>query len=123
VVRFHSAAPILRWTGHSQPTDARAADVESFFARLMLPIDFQPGAEALVGHAEPLALYAAMIEDLAARLAGSPGLREARPGLETWVRGETARLRAQRPDALEAGRGLLVELEMSHAATPTGARS
>ena len=117
VVRFASPAPILRWAGHSQPLDSRAADVESFFARLMIPIDFEPGAEALVSATEPVALYAAMIADFAARI-DHPLWRGLDKGTDRWARGERHRLRTEEPDAWTAGQQLLAHLHLVGPARP-----
>jgi hypothetical protein len=59
VTRFTSPAPILPWTGRDRPPDVRAAEAECFFARLMVPIDFTSGAEALVSATSPLAVVVA----------------------------------------------------------------
>lgn len=107
ILRFSSPAPILRWIGHSQGSDPRAADVESFFARIMVPIDFQPGAETRVSAAGPLALYAAMVTDRAGRLAAEPALRASSALLTQWVSHEAARLVADEPKAWSAGAELL----------------
>lgn len=113
VVRFRSPAPILRRAGHSQPIDPAAAEVSSFFARLMIPIDFQPGAEAMVTATSPLGLYAAMLADATSRRtggAGWPAIDEAR----------TRRLRARRtwlathhPEAWREGIALLADLGLA----------
>jgi hypothetical protein len=69
LVDFSSHAPILRWSGHSQSTDPLAAEVGGFFARIKVPIDFVPGAEALVSKAAPRTLYCAFIQYVRERLA------------------------------------------------------
>ena len=58
---FTSRAPIVRWAGHSQGMDPIADEVGAFFARLMVPVDYQPEAEARVAEAGPEALYAVFL--------------------------------------------------------------
>ncbi len=113
VLRFSSPAPIMRWTGHSQGIDPRAADVESFFARLMVPIDFQDGAEARVATAGPIVLYAAMLADRAGRLAAEPALRATTPVMTQWVHHETNRLAEYQPEPWQAGLDLLEALGLA----------
>lgn len=117
IVRFASPAPILRWAGHSQPLDSRAADVESFFARLMIPIDFEPGAEALVSAAEPAALYAAMIAEYAARI-DDPLWRGLDKSADRWARSERHRLRTDEPGPWAAGQHLVADLHLIGKAHP-----
>ncbi|HEY5475052.1 MAG TPA: hypothetical protein VIK32_17925, partial [Candidatus Limnocylindrales bacterium] len=69
LVDFSSDAPILRWAGHSQSSDPLAAEVGSFFARIMVPIDFVPGTEAMVAKAAPRTLYCSFIQHVRERLA------------------------------------------------------
>jgi hypothetical protein len=112
LVQFHAPAPILRWAGHSQGLDALTDEVGAFFARLMIPIDFRPGAEALVGKATPEALYAAFVQDAWRRFAATPSERAAEPELAVWARREGHRLEAAMPDAVAAGRQLRIDLEL-----------
>jgi hypothetical protein len=94
LVDFSSNAPILRWSGHSQVTDPLAAEVGSFFARIKVPIDFVPGAEALVSRAGPLTLYCAFIQNVRERLAQAQTLREANRWLADWSSREGQRMEA-----------------------------
>lgn len=110
LVQFHSPAPILRWAGHSQGVDAMTDEVGAFFGRLMAPIDFQAGAEATVGSAEPLALYAAFVQDAWRRFAATRREIEAEPELAQWARREGHRLERVAPTAVEAGRALRIAL-------------
>ena len=93
-----------------------AADVESFFARMMIPIDFEPGAEAIVSAATPLGRYAAMVADFAAR-AASPSSDEAwllaDPEAQSWARWERTRLRDREPEAWAEGCALLERIGLS----------
>jgi hypothetical protein len=91
VVQFHAPAPILRWAGHSQGVDALTDEVGAFFARLMIPIDFRPGAEVLVGQADPDVLYAAFVQDAWRRFAATQNERDAEPELAIWARREVDR--------------------------------
>ena len=73
VVVLDSPAPILRWSGHSQDVDLMAPQVAAFFARLMVPIDFAPGAEARIASLSPMALYAAFVARRPGTVPGRPG--------------------------------------------------
>lgn len=110
VVQFHAPAPILRWAGHSQGLDSLTDEVGAFFGRLMIPIDFRPGAEALVGQANPDVLYAAFVQDAWRRFAATQSEREAEPELAIWARREGHRLEAAMPEAVAAARRLRIEL-------------
>ncbi len=93
-----------------------AADVESFFARMMIPIDFEPGAEAIVSAATPLGRYAAMVADFAARVA-SPSSDEAwllaDPEAQSWARWERARAQRPRAGGWAEGCALLERIKLS----------
>jgi hypothetical protein len=89
---FASPAPFLRSSGHSIEHDPVAAELEAFFARLKVPIDFVPGSESLIARTSPLALYSAFIQGIRDRLAQSPGLRSAEPWLVGWCSRETAHM-------------------------------
>jgi hypothetical protein len=110
LVELTSPAPIQRWSGHSQGIDPFTDEIGAFFGRLMIPIDFTPGAEGRIGEAGPLALYAAMLQDSVARLAASPTLREHSTQLDRFLHHELARLQTTEPTALDAGRALLSEV-------------
>lgn len=107
VAVFTSPVPLLRRGGHSQFVDRMATDVAAFFARLVVAIGERRGFEAQVGAAAPVALYAAFLEDAAARFRRSPRLAAHRSDLAALVGTERARLRAEAPDAREAARKLL----------------
>ena len=53
IAAFDSPAPIVRWSGHSQSVDALTGEIGAFFARMMIPIDFMPGAEQRIADATP----------------------------------------------------------------------
>jgi hypothetical protein len=110
LVQFHAPAPIFRWAGHSQGLDWLTDEVGAFFGRLMVPIDFEEGVERLVGEAEPLALYAAFVQDAWHRFAATSRLVDAEPELAAWARREGHRLEVDDPEAVAAGRALRVAL-------------
>ena len=87
----------------------------AFFARLLVPIDFTPGAEARIASLSPTALYAAFIADLRARYQGSRELRETNLGLSEWLAHEAHRLETTRPADWEAGRQMVLGLELAAA--------
>ena len=107
---FGSPAPILRWTGHSQDVDPLAAEVRGFFARMMIPIDFTPGAEGTVALTPPITLYSAVLWDLRDRLGRSEALRAARPDLQQAVASEARRIESLSPADWEAGRAFRQKL-------------
>ncbi|MGA2513737.1 MAG: hypothetical protein ABSG37_08975 [Candidatus Limnocylindrales bacterium] len=98
LVDFSSDAPILRWSGHSQTADPLAAGVGAFFARIRIPIDFVPGAEALVSRAAPRVLYCAFIQYSRERLAGARTLSEANRRLADWTARESGRMETSASD-------------------------
>ena len=109
---FVSRAPIVRWAGHSQGVDPMVDDIGAFFARLMVPIDFQPDAEQRIAAAEPEAIWAAFLHDASARLRPGGHLREAYPELAIQVSHEARRLAHDNPAAWDAGAALLGSLEL-----------
>jgi hypothetical protein len=112
VVTIQSSGPILPRGGHSQPYDQLAAEMAAFFARLLVPIDFEPGAEARIGATPPDVLYAAFLRHEVARLAESELVREAYGPDARLVRAEAERLGRRSPDAWRAGGELLASLRL-----------
>jgi hypothetical protein len=110
---FVSPAPMFRWAGHSQGLDPFVDEIGSFFARLMVPVDFQEGAEARIAAASAEALYAASIRFADARLNRIAALREADPALDAVVNHEVHRLKADSPIAWGEGGDLLDSLELA----------
>ncbi len=102
LLSFTSRAPIVRWAGHSQGVDPYTDEIGAFFARLMVPIDFQPDAEARIAAADPEALYAAFLLYGVHRLRPGGRLREAYPSLAATVDHESHRLAAEVPEAWSA---------------------
>ncbi len=66
---FRSPAPIVRWTGHSQDVDPLAGEIGAFFARMMVPVDFTPGAEERIAALTAVELYAAFLTSVERRRA------------------------------------------------------
>ncbi len=110
IVVFSSHAPILRSTGHSQGVDPATGEVGAFFARMMIPIDFTPGAEARIGEAPPMALYGAFHASMQGRFAASEELRLSNPGFVAWCGRERHRLAEVFGPDWDAGRALAREL-------------
>jgi len=110
LVDFSSDAPILRWAGHSQSSDPLAAEVGSFFARIMVPIDFVPGAEAMVAKAAPRTLYCAFIQYVRERLARAHTLRDANRWLADWTARESQRMETGANDHWKAAAELRRQL-------------
>jgi hypothetical protein len=107
---FSSLAPILRWSGHSQGTDPLTAEVGAFFARIKVPIDFVPGAEALVARATPRTLYCAFIQYVRERLREAHTLREANRWLAEWSSREVQRMESASSDQWRAAADLRRQL-------------
>lgn len=103
-------APIVRWGGHSQDTDPLATEVGAFFGRLIVPVDYLPGAERRLGDVAPETIYAAFLAWADARLDRIAAATGGRSGLESWIDREEQRLRATRRDLLDEGRELLESL-------------
>jgi hypothetical protein len=94
---LRSPAPIVRWGGHSQGTDQLTLAMGAFFGRLIVPVDFQPGAAARIDAASPEVLFAAFLCDAMGR---SPSTRHGRiagepSDLDHWLAGAWARTRAE----------------------------
>jgi hypothetical protein len=115
---FASNAPILRWSGHSQVADPLAAEVGAFFARLKVPIDFAPGAEALIARAAPTTLYCSFAQYVRERMTQSHSFRDANRWLAEWVMRESPRMETAVADHWKAA----AELRRQLAAIETIAR-
>lgn len=112
IVRFHSPAPIQRWSGHSQGLDLLTPEMGAFFGRLMVPVDFQPGAEGRLVGTDPLALYCAFLANATRRMGGSGSFAAADQPLVAKLASEARRLRAGAPAAWGEGEELLRSLEL-----------
>jgi hypothetical protein len=91
-----SPAPIVRWGGHSQGTDSLTQAIGAFFARLMVPVDFQAGAEARIDTTPPEVLYRAFLVDSSRRARQAARRGFIGSDLETWLAGALRRARANR---------------------------
>jgi hypothetical protein len=92
--------------------DPVADEIGSFFGRLMVPIDFQDGAEARIAETEPAALYAAFLQHSAARLSPGGLLRETFPDLAQFVDHERHRMIEDSPAHWRDAEELLAWLEL-----------
>ena len=110
VAVFGSPAPIVRWTGHSQEPDPLAGAVGAFFARIRVPIDFEPGAEERIAEASPIALYAVLLQRLERRYAASESLRATHLAWAGEIDREAHRVRETAPAEWEAGLALARDL-------------
>ncbi len=110
---FTSRAPIVRWAGHSQGVDPFTDQIGAFFARLMVPVDYQEGAEARIAASDPEAVYAAFLHHAARRLRPGSPLRDAEPSLAANVDHESRRLANDAPAAWRDGEALLGWLELA----------
>jgi hypothetical protein len=110
VAALRSPGPIARGGGHSQGLDPLEAEIGAFFGRLMVPVDFEAGAETRLAATPPLELYAAFIRDARDRLAAAAEFRTAETGFAGWVTAQAARLVAHEPEAWVAGADLLARL-------------
>jgi hypothetical protein len=114
VLALVSPGPIARWSGHSQPHDPLASEIGAFFGRLMVRVDFEPGAERRLAEAPPIELYAAFVRDAHDRLRAAERLRASDPAFTNRIAAEVTRLEATARDAWTAGAGLLADLELGH---------
>ena len=112
LLAFVSRAPIVRCAGHSQGVDPFADEIGSFFARLKVPVDFQPEAEERIAGTSPQGLYAAFLQHAEGRLHGARRLAEADPGLARMVAHEVRRLQYDAPAEWREGDDLLGSLEI-----------
>lgn len=115
IVVFSSHAPILRSSGHSQEVDPWTGEVGAFFARMMIPVDFAPGAEARIAAVSPMAVYSAFHAAAQARFDRSAGLRESHPRFTAWCQRERQRLHSLFGADWEVGRAIAAELDLATA--------
>lgn len=112
VAAFTSPAPILRMGGHSQADDLVALEMGAFFARIMVPIDFNPAVEPALSAADPLTRYAAFVAFQRERYLGHLLLRKEHPRESAILWEEAERLRRAHPDAWQQGRRLMEVLAL-----------
>ena len=111
VIDLRSVAPIVRWGGHSQGTDELAEAIGAFFGRLIVPINFVPGAAARIDALPPAVLYRAFLADGLARAAAAERRGLERASLGSWMAAAWRRARADEP-ACDAGQRLLRDLAL-----------
>lgn len=104
---FSSPAPLLRRGGHSQGWDAGSQNVGGFFGRFRAAAGYEREFEALAARADPVARYAAFVNELVARYRASDYLRDHYPRLWTLMAQEERRLKGEHPSAWEGGADLL----------------
>jgi hypothetical protein len=109
---FTSRAPIVRWAGHSQGVDSLVDEIGAFFARLMVPVDYQEGAEERVAGTDPEALYAVFPQHSIGRLHRSRQLRDADQRTAGWLEHEGFRLAHDAPVHWAEGQELLAWLDL-----------
>lgn len=85
VVDLWSPAPIVRWGGHSQSTDRLAEAIGAFFGRLIIPVNYVPGAAETLDDLLPEVLYRAFLVDAITR--GDEARRRGAPetSLHAWL--------------------------------------
>ena len=111
VVDFHSVAPIVRWGGHSQGTDDLAQAIGAFFGRLIVPINFLPGAATRIDALPPAVLYRAFLADGLGRAAAAERRGVERAGMGSWMAAAWRRARADAA-ACDAAQRVLRELAL-----------
>lgn len=111
IAHLRSPAPIVRWGGHSQGTDSLAGAMGAFFGRLIVPVDFTPGAAEQIDAVPPNVLFAAFLEDAVRRrhAAAAHGVEPSE--LDDWLAAAWARARVDVP-ACGAAAELLAELRL-----------
>ena len=109
VADLRSPAPIVRWGGHSQGTDSLAGAIGAFFGRLIVPVDFTPGAATRIDAVPPQVLFAAFLRDAVTRRHAAAQRGVDASELDRWLAAAWARARVveQTRTAAEA---LLAEL-------------
>jgi hypothetical protein len=111
VVDLWSPAPIVRWGGHSQGTDSLAERIGAFFGRLIVPVDFVPGAAARIDGTLPEVLYRAFLADATAQSERALRRGAVATDLDGWLNAAWTRARADTA-ATAAARELLAELDV-----------
>lgn len=112
VVALRSPAPIVRWGGHSQGTDEVTLAIGAFFGRLIVPVDFAPGAAARVDAQPPGVLYRAFLADALRRVAAGERRGAERAALGAWIGAAWLRARAD-AEACDRAHRLLRELNLA----------
>jgi hypothetical protein len=102
VVHLASPAPIVRWGGHSQGTDSLAGAIGAFFGRLIVRVDFTPGAAARINDAPPEVLFIAFLLDEVRRRASAMVRAGELSDLDRWLEAAWGRWRHLEPARAEA---------------------
>jgi hypothetical protein len=111
VVHLASPVPIVRWGGHSQGTDSLAGAIGAFFGRLIVPVDFTPGAAARIAAVEPEVLFVAFLLDEVGRRASALVRAGELSALDRWLEAAWARWRGREAQRAQA-EALLAELSL-----------
>jgi hypothetical protein len=112
IVDLRSVAPIVRCGGHSQGTDELADAIGAFFGRLIVPIDFVPGAALRVDLMPPAVLYRAFLADGLRRAAAAEHRGVERAGLGSWMAAAWRRARTDTASC-DAAQRLLRDLALA----------
>lgn len=118
VAYLQSPVPIVRWGGHSQGTDSLAGAIGAFFGRLIVPVDFTPGAAARIDALPPEVLFAAFLRDAVGRIRAAARQGFAPSTLDDWLADAEVRCRADTPTWAQA-EALLDELDFAGSAHTT----
>ena len=118
IAHLRSPAPIVRWGGHSQGTDPLTLAIGAFFGRLIVPVDFQPGAAARIDAASPEVLFSAFLCDATARGSGRRRFANDLFGVDRWLAAAWVRARTN-PEACDAGERLLEAVGLRNGGTST----
>ena len=94
LAHLSSPAPIVRWGGHSQGIDGLTLAIGAFFGRLIVPVDFKPGAAGAIDAATPDVLFAAFLDDTMRRARGTRRLVGDPTELDRWLAAAWARIRS-----------------------------
>lgn len=111
VVDLSSPAPVARWGGHSQGTDALSEAMGAFFGRLIVPINFTPGVAARIDALPPGVLYRAFLADGLRRAATAERHGAEHAGIAAWIAQAWVAARAD-ADACDAAQRLLRDLRL-----------
>jgi hypothetical protein len=111
VAHLSSPVPIVRWGGHSQGIDSLAGAIGAFFGRLIVPVDFTPGAAARIAAASPEVLFIAFLLDEVRRRTSARARGVEPSELDRWLENAWGRWRGHDAERSEAA-SLLVELRL-----------
>lgn len=106
---FESPAPLLRRGGHSQGWDTGAHSVGGFFGRFRAAAGYQHEFERLAADTDPIARYAAFVNELVGRYRSSEYLRDHYPRLWSIMVAEEKRLKHDHATAWAEGAELLAK--------------